>query len=319
MTTINPNVSASDVITPSARTTVERLSKNLLTPSLADPDSTLDMRSTKLPSYFPKSQVYTLQEVLDVTTPEPSFSETGRIWQPVEYQTVLVAMETALFTSGRKVLDVVYALDHGGMRMMALYAFEGLNGNYETSMLWTSHDKSSAIKLCAGTIYCACFNGIVSAELVLASKHTKNIHRRIPGLIAQGLGAVNSLRVNQSLREESYMATNITPGIAEQRLLQAVDDGGLTRTNFWKARAMYEDNMGEGWPEAYHELPQNVWRLYQAATTPGFPNTQAAKACSRLHHTFDMLCDFTPKTREQLMQDLENSLEPLDEVSVTIR
>lgn len=261
------------------------------TSTLEYPPKELNLLETRLVSMFPYQSLCSREKVIDSPTPPSTTSETGRLWQPVPFGTILKSMDQALEQSKRRVLDSLFSITKDGMRMMALYAFEGLGSDYETQLLWSSHDKSSAIRIACGTIYCACFNGIVSAEIVIRTKHTRNVFDRLPKLIGEGVGLVNELRVTHQQREVAYKGATLN-GDARSALLDCVDAGGLTRTNFWQARAMYEKNEGEHWPKEYHDMPNTVFRLYQAATTPGMPMTQASRMCSRLHNVLDTRCNF---------------------------
>jgi hypothetical protein len=104
---------------------------------------------------------------------------------------------------------------------------------------------------------------------------------------------MNSLRINHSQRMDAYQKVDLN-GDARSLMLDVVKAGGMTRTNFWQALAMYEDNKGETWPEADHELPNNVYRLYQAMTNPTMPIREQFRMCDRMHSVLDARCEFTP-------------------------
>jgi len=255
----------------------------------------VEQLNTRLPAGFPKGSICTRQAVLDVVTPEPTYSETNRVWQPVAYSFLIDQFEGLLEQQNRNVVAQIYALmGDNGARMISYYVVESvLDGQFETLALWSSHDKSAAVRIALGFIRYLCFNTVVTAEIKLARKHTKHAERDIPPLMTAGVGAMNSLRVNHTQRMEAYQGQQLN-GDARSLLLDVVKSGGLTRTNFWQALAMYENNEGENWPNEDHKLPNNVYRLYQAATNPTMPIREQFRMCDRMHSVLDSACDFTP-------------------------
>ena len=265
-----------------------------------------DLTDTRIPTYFPTNSLCSRENVIAVPTPRATFSETGRIWQPVGYDLLLDSFEQALEQMNREMLGQLFSLTADGNRMIAYYVFQAIDGRMDTMALWSSHDKSCAVRIAAGTIYCLCMNGIVSAEIKISRKHTKRVLQDLPRLIHQGVGAANALRINQDQREIAYKNTTLN-GDARSLLLDCVHAGGLTRTHFWQSLAMYEDNKGEHWPPEYESLPSTTYRLYQAATTPGMPISQAHRMCERLHSILDASCDFTPATPHTLIEGFEDT------------
>lgn len=200
------------------------------------------------------------EEVEVVPTPEPVDR-----WHPVPHWQLLTQVERSLTVSGEfRIVREAHGLTADGARYFGLLqvASEAQDEDYSTVVgLRNSHDKSVSAGLVLGAGVFVCDNLAFSGEYKLARKHTKQITRDLPGLVARAIAGLGDIRRSQAERYSWYRNQEFGAGKANDILVKAVEAGVFGWAGIGKVLGEYRRPRH---PEFSHAAPG--WRLYNAFT-----------------------------------------------------
>ena len=231
------------------------------------------------------------EQLVAVKTPSPE----GR-WFPIGHGDLLGRVEGELNKLNMEVVNESFGLSHEGNRMFGLLqiAQKGVEASKDHSWvagIRNSHDKTFPAGLCVGSGVFVCDNLAFSSEIVFGRRHTTNILRDLPMLVAKACGQLASKWDTQGKRIEAYKQTEITNKGAAWLLLN-----GLRQNVFPKT--LIDDVLTE-WLEPRHPefKDRNVWSLFNCVTEHLKPRTAAKNSLwdlpartTRLHALCDAEC-----------------------------
>lgn len=244
-----------------------------------------------------------LEELHQLTTPQPEKSEQGRWWMPISHFQFQNQIRESLDTQGLQVVNEGHAITHNrkqgdiGDRYFGFLQLKGGNGTCEVVGLRNSHDKTFSASLVMGMGVFICDNLSFSGEIKIRRKHTLNILGEMPRLAGMAVGMLGDLRGWQETRVNAYR---------EQQLQDRRDVHDLIMQSF-RAKALPPSQIGHvlnAWEEQPgHERyaeefgERNMWSLFNAFTET-FKNRVNPHVLSQrtqiLHGVFDSHLGLTP-------------------------
>lgn len=230
------------------------------------------------------------EEVEKIQAPSPD----GR-WFPISHGTLLSTVESELSKLDMHIVNESYGISQEGHRMFGILQIG--NGHNATDHSWVagirnSTDKSFPAGLCVGSGVFVCDNLAFSSEIVFARRHTTNIMRDLPMLVARACGELAAKWDTQGKRIEAYKGTEIDNEGAAWLLLNSLRQNVFPKTKI--------DDILNEWLEPRHPefKDRNVWSLFNAVTKHLKPR-EASKGHSlwdlparttRLHAICDSTC-----------------------------
>ncbi len=225
-------------------------------------------------------------QLADTTTPEPT-----KTWQPIPHHRLLDQVESSLGGHGLRVVNEAHALWGGGQRYFGL--LELANGHSKTDYslvlgLRNSHDRAFAASICVGSAVCVCDNLSFSSEVVIARRHTRFIHRDLPGVVSRAIGQLGELRVHQDTRIDTYKETEFTDERVHDLVIRAIDARIVPPSQVPNVlREWREPRHGE-----FERAGKTAWRFFNAVTEVVKGRNLAAlpRRTQSLHGLVDTAC-----------------------------
>lgn len=206
----------------------------------------------------------TREQVLACPTPPPT-----ETWTPIPHGLLFEETLRSLTSNGLVVTEEKHALYRDGARYFGL-AKLGLAPRPDLGIVpedWAlaiglrnSHDKSFPANLLGGSWVFVCDNLAFSGEIRIARRHTKNIERDIPNLVARAVAQIASGRKLEEERIEIYKSNTISNMRAHDIAIQAMDARAITTTQLPRVL--------EEWRKPRHAEfePRTAWSLYNSFT-----------------------------------------------------
>jgi len=232
----------------------------------------------------------TREQLATVPVPSPE----GR-WFPIGHETLLSTVQSELGKLNMNVVNESYGLANDGKRMFGLLQIG--NGHNSNDHSWVagirnSMDKTFPAGLCVGSGVFVCDNLAFSSEIVFGRRHTTNIMRDLPMLVARACGELASKWDTQGKRIDAYKNTELGNKDAAWILLNSLRQNVFPKTKI--------DDILSEWLEPRHPefKDRNVWSLFNAVTEHLKPR-EASKGNSlwdlparttRLHAICDSTC-----------------------------
>jgi hypothetical protein len=232
----------------------------------------------------------TRDEMVKISTPDPE----GR-WFPIPHTTLLDTVESELGKLNMRIMNENYGIAQEGKRMFGLLQIG--NGSNPSDHSWVaglrnSHDKSFPAGLCVGSGVFVCDNLAFSSEIVFGRRHTTNILRDLPMLVARACGELAAKWDSQGKRIEAYKQTELTRGDAASIVIDAMCQNVFPKTRI--------DEIWNEWRTPRHPEFQdrNVWSLFNAVTENLKPRAESKghslwdlpSRTTRLHAICDSVC-----------------------------
>jgi hypothetical protein len=196
-------------------------------------------------------------ELLTVPTPARTQS-----WVPIPHSRLVDGVQTALESSGLRVVSERHGLTCDGTRYFGLLEIGHSTDDFGLLVgLRNSHDKRFPAGLAVGARMFICDNLSFSSEIVLARKHTVHVERDLPQLIERAVGQLGTHRRNQESRFAAYKGHELADPQAHDLVIQAFDAQVVPVT---QVPAVLKE-----WREPRHaEFRQGktAWRLFNAFT-----------------------------------------------------
>lgn len=192
---------------------------------------------------------------------------------------------------GIKIASQQHAVSHEGNRYFGVFDLANGNGNSQDGYglivgLRNSHDQSLQASLSIGSHVFVCDNLAFSGEVVIARKHTRNIRRDLPGLMARAVNQIMEQRHSMKDRIGAYQNQPIDDVRAHDIVIRAID-----------AQVIGPPKLAlvlEQWRKpAYEEFgTRTAWSLFNAFTTTlkGYHADGMYTRSRALHGLFDAVC-----------------------------
>lgn len=218
------------------------------------------------------------------------------IWQPIPHLTIRDLVAEQVTRNGLVVKEEAYGLWRDGLRAFGLLGL-GTDGaalptDFQMVLGWrNSHDKSFPAAGALGSRVFVCDNLAFSGEVTFARKHTLNVMRDLPGLVATAVGRLINLRGAQEERIEAYKQYQLTDARVNDIVIQSLDLRVIGATRI--------PPILEQWRKPKHEefAPRTAWSLFNAYTEvlkavslPELPNRTV-----RLHGLMDQVVGVVAK------------------------
>jgi Domain of unknown function (DUF932) len=205
--------------------------------------------------------VATLDEVAAVVTP-PANADTG--WTPIPHVELMEQTVGALERAGHTVEKQELGLwGEEGQRFFATFALSLKVAEGAARLLLglrNSHDQSFAAGLAFGQNVFVCDNRAFNAEVTLGRKHTRFIHRDLPGLLTERLALLPAFTQRAEQRIASWQRTEIGTLHTHDLIVRAYDhqviSGGAIRDVLREYRN----------PRHPEFKPRTLWSLHNAFT-----------------------------------------------------
>lgn len=226
-------------------------------------------------------------DILDCPTPERTES-----WVPVPHCRLLEIIESTIGGHGFRITNQAHGLwGEDGSRYFRLMELANGHQAKDYSLVLgvrNSHDKTFPASLALGSQVLVCDNLSFCGEVVIARRHTRFIERDLPGIVAQAVGRIASMRLEQDQRIAAYKSRVLSDRTAHDLMVRAVDTGVIPVTQLplvlheWR-KPQYQE---------FTEHGRSVWRLFNAFTESF--KTRSLEILPRrsqaLHGLLDLVC-----------------------------
>lgn len=179
---------------------------------------------------------------------------------PVAHSAVVDMVKYALGYHGHEVTDEDYGVTDDGARFFGVLSLKSDYGDYtDTVGLRNSHDKRFPVGISFGSRVFVCDNLAFIGDHVIRRKHTVNVKRDLPGLVAEVIEPLKGKRLLQSESFAAYKDAVLTDGDADRLIMQLYRRGVINVTRIADVLEAYE-NPPHDWGD------KTAWRLFNATT-----------------------------------------------------
>lgn len=208
----------------------------------------------------------------DIHTPEPTDS-----WRPVAHADVVDVLTERALVRGLKICSERYAVLPGhlyptpgtvveipGGRLFGSLDFEPLSGApfpagcRPSAGIRNSHDKSFSLSVLCGARVLICANGVLSAEFIVARKHTSRID--LSAAIDEAINAFMESIKNFPQTYEQLRSWRLSVPKAHHLAVELARAGAFASSEILPIVNEFES------PRHAEFKERNAWALYQAAT-----------------------------------------------------
>jgi hypothetical protein len=232
------------------------------------------------------------REALDkIETPAPE----GR-WFPISHTALLGTVEAELGKMNMRIVNESFGLANEGKRMFGLLQIaNGTDPSNEYAWVAgvrNSMDKTFPAGLAVGATCFVCDNLSFSSEIVFGRRHTTNIMRDLPMLVARATGELAAKWDTQGKRIELYKATGLDKKDAKALLFDAFTQNVF---NTQQIRPVINEWLTPRHPEF---KDRNVWSFFNCITENLKPRAESKgnslwdlpARTTRLHAICDAAC-----------------------------
>ena len=177
-----------------------------------------------------------------------------------------------------------------------------------------SHDKKFPLGFALGQSISVCDNLMFGGEVVIKTRHTKNVWQRIPRLMTRAVGQLQNIKVINEKRTEAYKNTKVpSDEWVSHFVVRSIDNGVLSASNLPKV--LREWRQEEGSQSASHDQfnDRTLWSLNNAFTESFKIYSNLDQITSRnikLSGMMDSYCNLDFSTEIELNDD-EFEVEPV--------
>lgn len=204
--------------------------------------------------------------------------------------------------------------DHNRMFGVATMNADIINPDASTIIAFrNSHDKKFPLGFALGQRISICSNLQFGGEVVIKTRHTKNVWQRIPRLMTRAVGQLQNIKVINERRTEAYKNTKVpSDEWVSHFVVRSIDNGVLSASNLPKV--LREWRQEEGSQSASHDQfnDRTLWSLNNAFTESFKIYSNLDQITSRnikLSGMMDSYCNLDFSTEIELNDD-EYELEP---------
>jgi hypothetical protein len=219
---------------------------------------------------------------------------TTRTYCPIGHDTFVDLVEDKLNDVGFRFGEQAHSLTKEGKRYFGLVQL--LNGHADNEQhalvvgIRNSIDKSFPAAVAFGSQVFVCDNLAFSGEVKVSRKHTTNIMRDLPNLVAAAVSNTSLMRENQDARFAAWQDTKLTDLRADRIICNMVRQGVINTSRVEKV-------INE-WDEPTHDFGgRTAWRLFNATTEAlkGAPLHDIPMRTIGLQAMLDRAAGFTPQ------------------------
>lgn len=164
---------------------------------------------------------------------------------PLPHQELARLTKEALKAAGFEILEEDYVLTNDKMCMFGGFAIVRSDCQNEKRTLVcgirNSNDNKFAASLCIGSKMLVCDNLCFSSERKLTRRHTTNIMKDLPRVIANTIAGLVNEWVSMEARIESYMARPLSFDEASGLVTRLVDNAALTSQKMYDVMKLWRN------------------------------------------------------------------------------
>lgn len=206
----------------------------------------------------------TLDQIANVITPAPTDTH-----YPISHIGLYESVRHRMIEAGYEIRSESYALHDrngvAGANFFALLELESLRDDYSLVVgLRNSHTYQYAAGLVMGSRVFVCDNLAFSGEIRLARKHTRNIVRDLPAVVAAGVGRLNDLRMTQAERFDLYRRRELTVAEYDHAIVEMLRARAMPSSDI--PRILAEIDKPSHVEHLNEDGKPTVWTLYNAFT-----------------------------------------------------
>ena len=194
----------------------------------------------------------------------------GRFHHPTPHYTFLDMVEEQLDKRALDVTEEAFGVTNDGMRFFGLLQLRSDSGNYGTMLaLRSSHDESFARGIALGNRVFVCDNLCFSGDHVIKTKNTKNVMKRLPGLIDKAVSTLPGEIAAQDAFLERMRTTELPAHTVDNVVVEMIRRRIVPPSRIGKVVAVWDsecDPTGEYEPRYLVDNAPMAWTLYNAAT-----------------------------------------------------
>lgn len=236
----------------------------------------------------------TLAELREVPTPPETES-----FLPIPHALLVDLTREAVERAGLTIIEEEYATARGGLRFFGAFALTGENMQSEERRivlgLRNSHDKAFAAAICIGNKMLVCENLCFSSDIKLARRHTVNILKDLPRVIADAVGRCLSHWNDMEKRIEAYKSVKLTREQANDLVISLTDAQALPARDIYNVITEFRK------PQFEEFAGETLWSLYNAVTfcLKGGDLNKLPSRTMAMQSIFDRLARHTPALEVQ--------------------
>lgn len=211
-------------------------------------------------------------------------------YQPVGHLQFLDMVRSNVEKSGLRVLQEVHSLARKGLRYFGMMQVES-NDLFSRDMgfvigLRNSFDKAIPAAIAVGNSVFVCDNLQFNGEIVLGRRHTTNILRDLPSMIATAIAGLTSRWQSQIIRMDTYKETGLTDMEAHDIIARAFLRGAVSQKQVAEVIGQWHN------PNHPEFQDRNAYSLHNAFTEVWKQNTPdiVLANSSALHSILDGVC-----------------------------
>jgi len=214
---------------------------------------------TKLVIMIIAKNLVSREELSAIRTPDATDSFT-----PIPHSFLVEQTHEALDRAGYSIVEEKHALGRFGQRYFGGFQITGPDINSDSRKLVlglrNSHDKAFAASMCIGNRMIVCENLCFSSDVKLARRHTVNIIRDIPRVLAEGIGRLLAHWTDMETRIARYMETEIGFNQACEMAVQLAEAKALPPRDVYNVVQEFKA------PKHPEFNSPTLWNLYNAVT-----------------------------------------------------
>ena len=220
---------------------------------------------------------------------------TTRTYCPIGHETFVGLVQDKLSDIGFRFGTEAHSLTKEGNRYFGMAHL--MNGTEQEDHalvvgMRSSMDKSFPASVAFGSSVFVCDNLCFSGEVSISRKHTTNIMRDLPNLVATAVGSVGVMQANQTLRYEQYREVKITSKRADHLIIEMLRREVINTSRVEKVVAEWDEPSHD----EFAEDGRSVWRLFNATTEAlkGSPLQALSPRTIQLTALMDQAARFVP-------------------------
>ena len=214
-------------------------------------------------------------------------------FQPISHALLLDLVRDEVVGRDMVIADEKFFINRNGNHFFGVLDLEGPYDDYcSTIALRNSHLKDFRASVALGSRVFICDNLAMSGDVQVGRKHTVNIERDLPRLVADGIGKLTVVAKDQEKRIGHYKATELDRPAAEHALVRSIELGVIPVTHIKKVWTSWKTD--ERWGDDF-----TAWRMMNAITANWVQSTPQLIAelmprSRRLYTVLDDVAGFLP-------------------------
>ena len=232
-------------------------------------------------------------------------------FQPIQHSTLLDLVRDEVASRDMIVTNEQLFVNRNGNHFFGVLDLEGPYDDYcSVIALRNSHLKDFAASLALGSRVFVCDNTALSGDVRVGRKHTLNIHRDLPRIVANGIAKLTVVAKDQEARIGHYKEAELDRPAAEHALVRSLELGVVPAAHAKKVWTAWKNDTR--WGDA-----PTAWRMMNSITDNWSKTTnqlisELMPRSRRLYTVLDDVSEFRIANEEVV---IEGQYELIDEAA----